>query len=134
MRANDIIDSHREPSAADASRDREDVEMANLPERDTGVPGIIYISSAQGSHGPRVKWYPARPRRQAPCLTVTVASEPDAINNNLPIKVAESAVEDVKAWVTLNRADLLEFWANGESWTVDELYGFTKSLKKVTAK
>lgn len=49
------------------------LEMANLPREDTGVDGIIYISSAQGKHGPRVKWYPAPPNsRKAPCLSPSV--------------------------------------------------------------
>ncbi|WP_262422250.1 hypothetical protein [Brevundimonas denitrificans] len=35
--------------------DDEDIfEMANLTEDQTGVPGVIMISTAMGSHGPRV--------------------------------------------------------------------------------
>ena len=53
-----------------ATLDDEIFEMVNLPRKDTGVDGIVYVSTAQGPHGPRVKWYPDRPGRDAPCLTV----------------------------------------------------------------
>ena len=33
------------------------VEMTNLQEDDTGIPGVIFISTAMGSHGPRVKYF-----------------------------------------------------------------------------
>ncbi len=32
------------------------VEMANLTSAQTGVPGTIFISTAMGQHGPRVKY------------------------------------------------------------------------------
>lgn len=31
-------------------------EMANLRERQTGIPGTIYISTRQGRHGPHVNY------------------------------------------------------------------------------
>ena len=53
------------PSAA--LEDIELFEMVNLPTKDTGVEGIVYIFTAQGSHGARVKWYRVgrRPTHQA---------------------------------------------------------------------
>jgi hypothetical protein len=33
------------------------VEMANLTTAQTGVPGTIFISTAMGEHGPRVKYF-----------------------------------------------------------------------------
>lgn len=36
--------------------DDEDIfDMANLGENETGVPGVIMISTIMGRHGPRVK-------------------------------------------------------------------------------
>ena len=34
------------------------IEMANLDEQDTNIPGTLFVSTALGAHGPRVKWYP----------------------------------------------------------------------------
>lgn len=106
-------------------------EMANLTTRDTGVDGIIYIATAQGSHAPRVKWYPGRPGDKAPSLSVTVETAPTAINNNLPANVAAKAADPVKARVTANRADLLRFWNEGAIWTRDEVNDFIDKLKKL---
>jgi hypothetical protein len=113
------------------SDDIELVEMANLPEKYTGIDGIIYISTAQGAHGPRVKWYPGRPGRDAPCLSVTIAPQPEAINNRLPGRVAGAAVDQVKAWVTLNQQALLAFWREGGSWTIDEVNAFIGTLQPI---
>jgi hypothetical protein len=117
------------PVEADAPEEL--VEMANLPRRDTGVEGIIYISTAQGSHGPRVKWFPDRPSRDAPCLTVTLEAEPRAINHGLPSRQAQAAEAQVKEWVALNRDALLEFWQHGVSWTRDEVNAFIDGLAKL---
>jgi hypothetical protein len=114
-----------------SSDDIELFEMANLTSKDTGVHGIIYISTAQGSHAARVKWYPGRPNSGAPSLTVTVEPQPRAINNSLPANVATAAADRVKAWVALNHADLMEFWTNGATWTRDEVNAFIDGLKKL---
>ncbi len=120
----------RAPPAA-STDDIELFEMANLTTKDTGVDGMIYISTAQGGHAPRVKWYPGRPGAKAPSLSVTVETEPRAINNNLPANVAAAAVDAVKAWVGANRADLLRFWNEGATWTRDEVNDFIDGLTKL---
>ncbi|WP_280953914.1 hypothetical protein [Methylobacterium terrae] len=33
-----------------------DFEMTNLGWKHTNVPGVIFVSSRLGAHGPRVKW------------------------------------------------------------------------------
>jgi hypothetical protein len=40
-----------------ALAENEWVEMTNLHEKDTGEPGVIFISTAMGEHGPRVKYF-----------------------------------------------------------------------------
>jgi hypothetical protein len=107
-------------------------EMANLPEARTGVPGVIYISTAQASHAPRIKWFPDRPRDGAPCLSVTIAADPQAINHQLPPRVYAGAVERARAWVALNQTSLLEFWFDGTSWMDDEVDAFKRALKKIS--
>lgn len=124
-----------QPDAADFARietaDDEVFEMVNLPRGDTGVDGTIYVSSMQGPHGPRVKWYPQRPGRDAPCLTVTLEQPPRVINHGLSARDARSGQGAVERWVALNREGLLRFWFDGSSWTVDEVYSFAKGLAKL---
>jgi len=106
-------------------------EMMNLPCKDTGVSGVIYISTAQGQHGPRIKWFPDRPSREGPCLTATLEAEPKVINHGLPDRVVASAMPPVLAWAVSNRAALLRFWAEGLSWTRDEVDAFVDGLNKL---
>src|SRR4051812_38814248 len=40
------------------------VEMTNLQEDDTGIPGVIFISTTRGSHGPCVKYFVKAGRSQ----------------------------------------------------------------------
>ena len=40
---------------ADELADEDLVEMANLPEEDTGISGTIFVSTRMGRRGPRVK-------------------------------------------------------------------------------
>jgi hypothetical protein len=68
--------------------DDEMFDMTNLSSRRTGVPGMIYAATAQGQHGPRIKWYPGRPGRNVPCLVITLETPPRAINLGLPPRVA----------------------------------------------
>ena len=132
MRAKAVAVATRSRKAARApASDIELIEMANLSAKYTGVEGIIYISTAQGNHGPRVKWYADRPRSDAPSLTVTIERQPKTINNHLPRRVAETAADAVTAWVTLNYDALLEFWNNGNSWIDDEVDEFRKGLKRL---
>ena len=108
------------------------LDMANLEEADTGVAGVIYVSTQQGSHGPRVKWYPSRPTsRTDDCLSVTIAATPRVFNHGLP-KVLETRIADpLTRWVALNHGALLDFWQNGWRWTRGEVSDFFDHLQKV---
>jgi len=50
--------------------------MSNHGSQDTNVPGTIFVSTALGSHGPRVKWYPGRAGHALPCLIVSIGADP----------------------------------------------------------
>lgn len=106
------------------------VEMANLTERDTGVPGVIYVSTRQGRHGPRVKWYPRRGGFDQPFLTITLEEPPRVLNHGVAPREASGAVA-AAAWVERNRAALLGFWAEGTSLAFDELEAFLRGLEKL---
>jgi len=110
--------------------DDDPVEMTSLSEKDTGVPGVLFVSTRQGRHGPRVKWYPAKARADLPFLTVTLEAPARLINHGVAPRDAAGAVAAV-AWVDLNRADLMRFWNDGVWWTSDELIEFLRALRKV---
>lgn len=105
------------------------IEMANLTERDTNVPGTIFISTALGSHGPRVKWYPGRPGRDLPCLVLSIATDLVVRDDFLPGHVSASVLPSLKDWVGTNSADLLRFWNEGETWDRHEVSAFLDGLR-----
>lgn len=106
-------------------------EMANLPKQDTGIDGVISVSTAVASHAPRVKWYPGRPARRAPCLSVIISEIPQARNHRLPQLLADRMTPIVTEWVNLNRDALLQFWNEGETWTRQEVNAHLDALKKL---
>jgi len=106
-------------------------DMVNLPRKDTGVDGTIHVSTAQGQHGPQVKWFPGRPAREAACLTLTLEPEPRVINHGLPDQVAAAASPRIRSWASANREALLRFWNEGLSWTRDEVSDFIDGLNKL---
>ena len=108
------------------------LDMANLVEAETGLAGIIYVSTQQGTHGPRVKWYPSRPKsRGDDCLSVTIAADPKVFNHRIPKAVETRMADSLKGWVALNHQELLDFWQNGWKWTRTEVTAFFDNLKKV---
>ena len=106
------------------------VEMTNLRERHTGVPGVIFISTRQGQHGPRVKWYPQRAGAADPFLTITLEEPARVLNHGVNPRDASAAVAAVQ-WVDMNREALLRLWSQGMVWDVDELAEFYRSLEKL---
>jgi len=106
-------------------------DVTNLSTRRTGLDGVVYASTAQGQHGPRIKWYPGRPGRDVPCLVVTLETPPRAINQGLPARVARDVGKQVAAWAELNRVALLSYWNGGLGWTEEEHDAFLDGLKKL---
>ena len=105
-------------------------EMTNLREDDTGIPGIVFISTVMGSHGPRVKYF-LKAGRDQPSFSVAISEEPDVVANSLPQRDLRRASPSVIAWVTLNREALLRFWNEGDTWSIRDVVAFVESLKKV---
>lgn len=121
-----LVEPRRPPD--DFSEDRL-IEMANLTERDTNVPGTIFISTALGSHGPRVKWYPGRPGRDLPCLSLSIAADPVVRDDSLPSHVSAGVLTSLTNWVGTNADGLLRFWSEGETWDRREVSTFLDSLR-----
>ncbi len=109
------------------------LEMANLESDQTGVEGTIYISTRQGSHAPRVKYYARRPGENQPSMSILIAADPEVVENCLPDRIASRMAPRVQAWVRLNHDKLRDFWFNGNTWYQREVEAFIASLEKYRA-
>ncbi|MBB4081659.1 hypothetical protein GGR12_000498 [Brevundimonas lenta] len=123
----------REPTLDEELRalGEEDVfEMANLPPDWTGVLATIFISTALGQHGPRIKLYLKAGRHQ-PSASISIGPNPRVLASSLDprdlARVAPKALE----WVALNHEALTTFWFEGESWNLSDVADFGRGLKKV---
>jgi hypothetical protein len=106
------------------------VEMANLTSAQTGVPGTIFISTAMGAHGPRVKYF-VQPGRTQPSFSVSVTDTPTVVANSLPVRTVRQMSPQVIAWVSRNKDELLDFWSHGDAWTQPEVNEFIQKLRRV---
>jgi len=106
------------------------VEMANLTTPQTGVPGTIFISTAMGGHGPRVKYF-LQPGRSQPSFSVAIADVPTVVANSLPVRVVRELSPQVIDWVSRNKDALLDFWYHGDTWTQPEVNDFIQKLQRV---
>jgi hypothetical protein len=106
------------------------VEMANLTSAQTGVAGTIFISTAMGAHGPRVKYF-VQPGRTQPSFSVSIAEIPAVVANSLPARVVRQMSPQVVEWVSRNRDTLLDFWHHGDTWTQPEVNEFIQKLQRV---
>lgn len=123
----------REPTLAeeiDALDDEDIFELANLVESQTGVPGVIMISTVMGRHGPRVKYY-VKPGREQPSFSVAVAAEPRVVANSLPERDYARMAPRVIEWVRLNHEALSRFWWEGNNLTDPEVQAFKADLRKL---
>lgn len=104
-------------------------EMANLYPEDTGIPGYIYISTKQGSHGHRVKYYRTKPGDETATASFSIEPEPKVLKSNVKIKA--NVLKKIQQFVSQNHQELLRFWNEGSTWRISDVAEFTKSLKKV---
>ncbi|MES2860161.1 MAG: hypothetical protein V4701_01740 [Pseudomonadota bacterium] len=111
----------------------EDVlEMANLGETETGVPGVIMISTIMGKHGPRVKYF-VKPGRSQSSFSVAIASEARVVakSDDFDDKTFARAAPLVMHWVEINQEALNRFWWSGNELMNAEVQAFIAGLKKV---
>jgi hypothetical protein len=130
MPGDEVIQLPADTILADELTADELVEMANLTAAQTGVPGTIFISTAMGSHGLRVKYY-VQPGRTQPSFSVTISDTPVVAANSLPLRVLRQMSPPVIQWVSLNRTPLLDFWNNGDTWTQPQVVAFVQTLKRI---
>jgi hypothetical protein len=106
------------------------VEMANLTSAQTGIAGTIFISTAMGGHGPRVKYF-LRLGRTQPSFSVSVGDAPAVVANSLPARTVSQIAPQVIDWVLRNKDELLDFWHRGDTWTQPEVNDFIQRLRRV---
>lgn len=105
-------------------------EMANLPPEWTGVLAVIFISTAMGQHGPRVKLYLKAGRHQ-PSASISIGPEPRILASSLDERDLARITPKALEWVALNHEALTTFWFEGESWNLPDVADFGRSLRKV---
>jgi hypothetical protein len=105
-------------------------EMANLTSAQTGVTGTIFISTAMGQHGPRVKYF-LQPGRTQPSFSVSIADTPAVVANSLPARTVRQMSPQVIDWVSLNKDALLDFWHHGDTWTQPQVNDFIQRLQRI---
>ncbi len=108
------------------------MDFMNLTSLRTGVSGIIFISTAMGPQGPRVKYFLKTGKGQ-PSFSVSIGEEPSVVASNLPGRTTIQMAPAVIAWVKLNHVALTKFWDEGETWTEDEVDSFRERLKPLPA-
>ena len=106
------------------------VEMANLTTAQTGIVGTIFISTAMGAHGPRVKYF-LQPGRTQPSFSVSITDAPAVVANSLPARVVRQMSPAVIEWVLRNKDVLIDFWHHGDTWTQPEVNDFIQKLQRV---
>jgi|ERR1043166_854895 hypothetical protein len=110
--------------------DDDPFDMANLTSKETGIEGIVFISTAVGAHGPRVKYFVKTGKGQ-PSFSISIAEAPQVLASSLSARIVNQVAPKVSEWVRLNRVALLSFWSDGQYWTVDEVSAFLAALKKL---
>ena len=106
------------------------VEIANLTSAQTGITGTIFISTAMGQHGPRVKYF-VQPGRTQPSFSVSIGEAPDVVANSLPPRTVRQVAPQVTDWVLANKDALLDFWHHGDTWTQPEAGDFIQRLRRI---
>jgi hypothetical protein len=106
------------------------IDMANLTTAQTGIAGTIFISTAMGAHGPRVKYF-LQPGRTQSSFSVSISDTPAVVANSLPARTVRQMSPQVMEWVSHNKDALLDFWHHGDTWTQPEVNDFIQKLQRV---
>src|SRR5262245_27012909 len=116
--------------ADELSNDDGIIEMANLDKSQTGIDGVIWVSTMMTGHAPRVEYF-VRPGRTQPSFSVTIVDQPRVVANSLPPRVLNQMSPLVIQWVTLNKDGRLDFWHHGDTWTASQLIRCLQRFHKV---
>ena len=106
------------------------VEMANLPPDWTGVRATIFISTALGQHGPRVKLYVKKGKGQ-PSASISIGPNPRVLASSLDARDLARISPKALEWVALNHEALTTFWFEGQDMDIADVADFGRGLTKV---
>lgn len=106
------------------------VEMAYLPPEWTGLLAHIFISTALGQHGPRVKLYLKKGRHQ-PSASISIGPDPRVLASSLDERELARIAPAALQWVALNHEALTTFWFEGDDLNIADVADFSRGLKKV---
>ena len=105
-------------------------EMANLSIEKTGLDhGTIYISSEEGHHGPRIKYYRGKPGKNITSASISISKNPEVKEDSLNLKASEK--NELFKFVILNKKRLLYMWNHGMEMIDDEWDKHKRSLKRI---
>lgn len=105
-------------------------EMANLTSKYTGFDKIIRVSTAEGSHAPRVKIY-YKPGKDNPSTSISIGDNPEKIEGADSLNPTSEEIAQVIKFVKLNKEALLKFWYHGTDMTQDEVDEMFATLHKI---
>jgi hypothetical protein len=130
MTSGDVMQIPTDALLADELSGEDMVEMANLTNAQTGITGTVFISTAMGAHGPRVKYF-IQPGRTQPSFSVSIGDTPSVVANSLPARTVRQMSPQVIEWVLRNKDQLLDFWHHGDTWTQPEVNDFIQRLQRI---
>ena len=130
MKIYDVAQIPPDAPLADELSGEDTIDMVNLTGAQTGITGTIFISTAMGAHGPRVKYF-AQPGRTQPSFSISVADPPAVVPNSLPARTIRQMAPRVIEWVSRNRVALLDFWHHGDTWMQPEVADFIQRLHRI---
>lgn len=105
-------------------------EMANLPPEWTGVLATIFISTALGRHGPRVKVF-IKAGGDKPSASISVGPNPRILASSLDQRDLKRIAPKALEWVAVNHEALTRFWFDGEGWNLADVHDFGRNLTRV---
>jgi hypothetical protein len=131
MKTEHIAQLPADPTLAEElSTDDVIFEMANLGKSQTGIDGIVWISTSMTGHAPRVKYF-VQPGRTQPSFSVLISDQARVVANSLPARTVNQMAPLVIRWVHLNKDALLDFWHHGDTWTATQLIHFLQSFRQI---
>lgn len=102
------------------------IDMANFTPESTGVDRMVFVSSKQPRHKPRVKVAVTSHVIQGSTVSFSIEDEPKPIVGDVS-KLPKKVVSQIIEWIKLNKEVLLKYW----NFEVDTVY-LTNHLKKIS--
>lgn len=105
------------------------VEMANLDKRRTGFTNqnlVVYISTKQGSHGPRVKVFLKGNPKDS--ISFSIEKEPKKLTES-KLKLSQKEISEIKYWISINSVELLKLW--NTNYQNVEIFDVLRNLDKI---